>query len=147
MSANAREWIVILSFLLFAVIVTAFEIIWLNRKGWADVGKSVIFTIFTNLLGYSVGLIVLFVVFGVTLALAWDGSITKFPLGDYGIGTFLILGVLFTPILLMLCKRLFLLILKMQSGTPAWLFSLVSSVLSFIISLGVPIVVAYLLFR
>lgn len=147
MSANAREWLVILSFFLLAFIVTVLEIMWLKRKGWADVGKSVIFTIFTNLIGYSVGFIVLFVVFGVTLALAWDGSIKKFPLGDYGIGTFLILGVLFTPMLLMLCKRLFLLILKMQSGISAWLFSFVSSVLSFIISLGVPIVVAYLLFR
>jgi hypothetical protein len=46
----------------------------------------------------------------------------------------------------MLCKRLFLTLLKIQTGRAAWLFSLVSALAMLVISHGVPLFAAFLLF-
>jgi hypothetical protein len=146
-AAMTKEWIVFFSFFLFVVGFTVVEAVWLNNKGWARFGRSFGFSALTNFIGYAVGFFVLFVVFGVILAMAWDGSLKNFPLGDFGIWAVLILGALFTPALLTICKRAFLSILKIQNGKPAWLYSVASSLLGLTISLGVPILLGYFLLR
>jgi hypothetical protein len=146
-SANLSEWLVLLSFLLLIAAVTVAEAAWLNRRGWASFGRSLGFSVLTNLIGFSVGCFVLFVIFAVVLMLAWDGSLQKVPGKDYTVTMALGLGVLFIPALLTVCKRVFLLILKIQTVKSAWLYSLMSSVLSLVVSIGIPILLGYFLFR
>ncbi|HEX8370471.1 MAG TPA: hypothetical protein VF604_18135 [Pyrinomonadaceae bacterium] len=145
MSGVAKEWAVVLIFLVAVAGLTLLEAFWINRKGWTGFGRSLAFSVSTNFIGFAVGFFVMFVVFGVVLAMAWDGSIEKFPLKDYGIGAFLVCGVLFFPLFLMLCKRLFLKLFKIQTGKTAWLFSLAAALAIFIISQGLPALAAYLL--
>ena len=145
MSATAKEWMIVWSFILFIIGFTVGEAVWVNRKGWAGFGKSLLFSVLTNLIGYVVGFFVLFVIVFVLLAMAWGGSIENFPMKDYGLVATLILGVLFTPMLLTVCKRVFLSLLKMQTGRRAWLYAVASSVLSLTVSLGASISLGYIL--
>lgn len=146
MSGAAKEWTVVLIFLCAVFGLTIFEAFLINRKGWAGFGRALGFSVLTNFIGFAVGFFVMFVVFGVVLAMAWDGSLERFPLHDYGVGAFLGFGVLFFPLFLMLCKRLFLKLFKIQNGRAAWLFSLGAALSIFIISLGLPVFAGYLLF-
>jgi hypothetical protein len=59
----------------------------------------------------------------------------------------LIFGFLITPALLILCKRIFLGVLKMQTGKSAWLYALASSVVVLVVALGVPGVIGYFIFQ
>lgn len=145
MSGAFREWTPVLIFLVAAVGLTIFEAFWINRQGWAGFGRALGFSAATNFIGFAVGYFVIFVVFGVVFAMAWDGSLEKFPLEDYGIVAFLGFGVLFFPVFLLLCKRLFLKLLKIQTGKKAWLFSLASAPAICVISHGLPVFAAYLL--
>lgn len=145
MSGTAREWIIIWIFLLCIVGLTIFEAILINRKGWADFGKSLAFSALTNLLGFTVGFFVLFVVLAVIMAMAWDGSLERFPLHDYGIGATLGFGFLFFPLFMLLCKRLFLKVFNIRTGKSAWLFSTASAFAICIISYGLPVCAVYLL--
>ena len=147
MSAITKEWVIVLSFFLIFVGYTVVEAVWVNRKGWAGFGKSLVFAVLTNFIGYAVGFFVLFVIFGVILAMAWDGSIDKFPMKDYGLVAAMSFAVLFTPALLTVGKRLFLSLLKMQTGKSAWLYAVASSLLSLTLSVGVPIFLGYVLSR
>jgi hypothetical protein len=147
MSGITKEWIVFLSFFLFVAGYTFAEAFWLNRKGRASFATSLGFSMLTNFIGFTVGFFVFFVIFGVVLAMAWDGSIKNFPLHDYGLAIAIGLGLLFTPALLTVCKRIFLKILKIQSGKSAWLYSLASSVVGLTASLGAPILLGYLFSR
>jgi hypothetical protein len=145
MSGVAKEWAVVLFFLFAVVGLTILEAFLISRKGWAGFGKSLAFSVLTNLIGFTGGFIVLFVVLAFFMAMAWDGSIKRFPLHDYGIWTVLIAAVLFFPLFLLLWKRLFLRIFSIQAGKTAWLFSTASSFAIFIISYGLPICAVYLL--
>jgi hypothetical protein len=145
MSGVTREWAVVLIFFVAVFGVTILEAFLISRNGWAGFGRALAFSVVTNLIGFAVGTFVIFVVVGVVMAMAWDGSIQKFPSGDFGIGAFLVFGILFFPAFLMLCKRLFLKLFKIQTGKTAWLFSLAGAVLIFIISQGLPALAAYLL--
>ena len=143
------DWIVLwMFFLLFAGFMIV-EAVWLSRKGWAGFGKSLGFSVLTNIIGFSIGFFVFVVIGMIVFAMTYNGlHYVEFPLGgEYGQNAILILAALFTPLLLTLCKRLFLLILKMQKGKSAWLYSVVSSILILAISLGVPILIGYLLYR
>ena len=55
------------------------------------------------------------------------------------------IAIIFPPIFLILSKRLFLLIFKIQSGKAAWIYSLVSSILIILVVLVPPPLVFYLL--
>lgn len=146
MSSTAREWLVVLIFLLFAFGLTFAEAFWLYKKNWANFGKSLAFAIAGNVTGFFVGLFVMFIVFGVILALAWDGSLEKIPFGDAGIIAAIVFGVLFFPVFLAFCKRLLLMLLKIQTGQAAWIFSFASAFLIVLLALGVPILVGYFIF-
>ncbi len=143
MSIVTKEWIAVLIFVLCFLGYSVGEAVWLKRKGWASLGRSLAFAAATNFFGYAIGFFVLFVVFGVVLAMAWDGSLNQFPLNDYGIAVVLILAVLFVPVLLALSKRLLLKLFKLQTGKSAWLFSILSAILILIFSIGLPILFLY----
>lgn len=150
MSANLFQWIIILAFFLLVSGFMFAEAFWLGRKGWASFGKSFGFSALTNFIGFSVGLFVFFLVIGLFLMFSLDGTTQRAfdsPIGGPVGISILIFATLLTPLLLILCKRILLSILKMQAGKPAWAFALVSSVLIFAVSLGVPILLGYLLYR
>jgi len=147
MSSAGLEWLIVFVFLLFVFGLTFAEALWLSKKNWAAFGKSLVFAVTTNVFGFSVGFFALFVVFLVIFMLVWDGAIKNYKYGDAGIIAALAFGALFFPLFLALCKRLFLRILKIQTGRAAWIFSFVSSVLLVVLSLGVPCLAGFLLFR
>ena len=146
MSGQTKEWLVFFGFLFLAVALTFAETIWLNRKGWTNFGKAFAFAVATNVFGFFVGFFVMFVVFGMILAMAWDGSLEKIPFGDAGLIAAIVFGVLFFPIFLALCKRLLLKILKIQTGKSAWIFSFLSSFSIVLFALGIPVLFIYLMF-
>jgi len=145
MSSVALEWLIVLLFFLFVFGLTFGEAIWLNKKGWTNFGKAFAFTVTTNVIGFFAGFFVMFVVIGGMLMFSLDGSLQNNPLGDAGILVLVLFAILFFPVFLALCKRLFLKILKIQTGKP-WTFSFASSFLMAFLSLGVPILVGYFIF-
>ena len=147
---NLLQWLVILAFFLLVVGFMFAEAFWISKKGWASFGKGFAFSALSNFIGFAVGLFIFFVVMAVFMMLALDGTTDRIFNSKIGGPTAiaaLIFGFLITPILLMICKRIFLAILKMQTGKSAWFYSFASSVLIFIISLGVPGAFGYFIFR
>lgn len=147
MSSITKEEIIFFSFFVLVAGVTVCEAVWLKRAGRSSFGNALGFSVLTNFLGFAVGFFVLFVIVGVMMAMAWDGSIYNFPLKDYGIATTLGFAFLFTPAWLTLCKRFFSSILKIQTGKSAWLYAIASSVLTLTVSVGAPILLGWLLWR
>ena len=150
MSANLLEWLVILAFFLLVVGFNFAEAVWLSKKGWASFRKSFVFSVLSNFIGFTVGLVVFFVIMGTFMMFSLDGTTQR--IFDSSIGgpvaiAILIFATLFTPILMIICKRILLAVLKMQRGKPAWIYALASSVLIIVVSLGVPILLGYFTFR
>lgn len=145
MSSVALEWLIVLLFFLFVFGLTFGEARWLHKKGWTNFAKAFAFAVTTNVIGFFGGFFVMFVAIGGMLMFSLDGSLQNNPLGDAGIISALVFAVLFFPVFLALCKRLFLRILKIQTGKSAWVFSFVSSFLLALLALGVPALVGYLI--
>ncbi len=144
MSSTVKEWIVVLVFLLSPILFSMGEAFWLSKKGWTSFIKALIFALLTNITGLVIGYTVLFIVLSTTLLLAWDGSIGKFK--DSQIGAVLVLAVLFIPFLLLLFKRGLLALLKMSSGKSAWVYSVLTAILLLLISMGLPVLIGFILF-
>ncbi len=150
MSGNLAEWIVIWAFLLIVIGVMFAEAFWLYKKGWASFAKSFVFSASSNFIGFAIGLFVFFVVMGIFLMFSLDGTtqrIFESLAGSAAAIGVMIFATLLTPILLIICKRVLLSLLKMQTGKTAWFYALASSVFILIVSLGVPFLTGYLLFR
>ncbi len=142
---NLLEWSVILAFFLLVVGAMFAEAFWISKKGWTNFGKGFAFAALSNFIGLAVGLFVFFVVFMVFIMLTFDGSLQNMsPALFFGLAVF---GVFGTPALLIICKRILLSMLKIQTGSAAWLYALVSSVLIVVVSLGVPVLLGYFIFR
>lgn len=104
----------------------------------------------SNFIGFAVGLLIFFVVMSVFLMLSLDGTTDRIfnsKIGGPAAIAALIFGFLITPALLIICKRIFLAVLKIQTGKAAWLYALASSILILIVSLGVPTLFGYFIFR
>lgn len=146
---NLLQWLVVLAFFLLVIGFMFAEASWIKRKGWASFGKGFTFSALSNFIGFAVGLFIFFVVTGIFLMLTLDGTTQRIfdsKIGGTTAIAALIFGFLITPALLIICKRIFLSILKMQKGKAAWLYALASSVLIFVVSLGVPSVLGYFIF-
>ncbi len=150
MSANLLEWLVILAFFLLVVGFMFAEAVWLSKKSWASFGRSFIFSALTNFIGFAVGLFVFFIVMGIFLMFSLDGTtdrVFESSVGGVAAIAILIFATFLTPILLIICKRILLSLLKMQTGKTAWIYALVSSILIVVVSLGVPVLLGYFTFR
>lgn len=150
MSGNLAEWIIILAFLFIVAGGMFAEAFWIRGKGWASFGKAFVFSALSNFIGFTVGLFVFFVVMAIFMMLSLDG--TTQHIFDSKVGgpvaiAILVIACILTPVLLIVCKRIFLAVLKIQTGKTAWVYALASSILIFIGALGVPIVIGYILFR
>jgi hypothetical protein len=144
MSGNTKEWIAVILFVVCFVLFTVGEGMWIGWRKWASYGKAVAFSLATNLFGFFVGLLVSIVILSVILAIAWDGSIDQIPGRDATLWVTMIAGILITPILLLLSKRILLWFLKMQTGLAAWIFSFVASIFVFLLTMGLPAAFLYL---
>lgn len=153
MSSVAKEYLVILLYFVLLIGDGVFEAAWLRRKGWASWPLALTFAWLTNLVGWCIGFFVLFVTVGVTLALAWDGSMQRLPFKGNEAVVVLILVVLFLPALLTLLKRILLGLMKIPpmdaglAGKRRWLFSLLASLIFWLAPLAVTILLTKLFFR
>lgn len=149
MSANLLQWLVIAAFFLIVLGFLFAEAFWINKNGWASFGKAFVFSALSNFIGFAVGSFVFFVVMGIFMMLTLDGTTQRAfdsKIGGPIMILILIFATVFTPLLLIIGKRVFLGVLKIQTGKPAWLYALVSSVLIFIVSIGIPGVFGYFVF-
>ena len=150
MSGNLAEWIIIWAFLFIVLALLFAEAFWLYRKGWASFGRSFVFSALSNLIGFGVGLFVFFIVMVLFMMFSLDGTTQRIfdsRTGGPAAIAILIVATLLTPFLLIICKRVLLAVLKMRSGKAAWLYALLSSILILIVSLGVPVLIGYVLYR
>jgi hypothetical protein len=139
------EWIALLLLLLLFVCAVLVEIRWLVRNGWATSGRATAFVLVTDLLGFAFGtfivLTVFFVMFMMVMGPAGQGS--NVPESAYIAN--LIVAIILPPLVLILFKRLFLWVFKIQSGKPAWLYSIAASLAVLAVTLLPPPIVYYLL--
>ena len=144
MSGVTVEWIAMLLFLvLFAAAVVA-EIFWLIKKQWASAGKAVAFVLATDLISFTVGSIIVFVIFFVLIMMTFGpaGRGSTAPESAYVVVS--LIGLIFPPILLILSKRLFLWILKIKTGKAAWIYTIVTSLLLLVVVLIPPPLLLYI---
>jgi hypothetical protein len=141
-----REYLVILFYWVLLIVDGVAEALWLSKKKGLGIVKTLAFSLITNLIGYLIGFSVLFVSVGVTLALAWDGTMGRLPFKGNEAAVLLVLVVLFLPTLLLLIKRVGLLFFK-TANRSAWLFSLVSSLIFWIVPLAITVGIVWLLSR
>lgn len=142
MSANAIQWIVVLVYFLLFWGFTVGEARWLKTQGWAPFQKSFAFAIASNLFGFFAGSSIVFVIILGLFMLTYEPI--KNPAGNemiMWVGVALVFII--PPLLLTLVKRLLLKLFKMESGHPAWVFSMVSSVLIVFGSVIVPSAMLY----
>ncbi|HEV7396547.1 MAG TPA: hypothetical protein VGN86_08570 [Pyrinomonadaceae bacterium] len=153
MSSVAKEYLVVLLYFVLLIGEGVFEAAWLRRKGWASWPLALTFSWLTNLVGWCIGFFVFFVTVGVTLALAWDGSMQRLPFKGNEAGVVLVLVVLFLPALLLLLKRVLLGLMRIPpvdtefAEKRRWLVSLVASLVFWLAPLGVTILLTKLFFR
>jgi hypothetical protein len=138
MSGTTVEWIAMLMlFILLAGVIIA-EVQWLVRKGWATSGRAIGYVMATDLLGFGIGGFIAFVIFGVLIMMTFGPAGRGSTAPEAAYWAVSAIAIIVPPITLFILKRLFLLIFKIKSGTPAWIYSLVSSVLIILIVLVPP---------
>lgn len=147
MSSTNKEWLVILLYFVLLIIEGVCEAAWLHRKSWASWPRALLFSWLTNLIGWCIGFSVVFVIVGVILALAWDGSMERLPFKGNEAGVALVLVGLFLPTLLILIKRAFLALLKIQRGRSAWRFAVITSLIVWLLPVSVTALLAKLFWR
>jgi hypothetical protein len=147
---NLLQWLVILAFFLLVVGAMFAEAFWISKKGWASFGKGFVFSALSNFIGFAVGLFIFFIIMAAFLMFSLDGTTDRIfssKIGGPAAIAVLIFAFLITPLLLIICKRIFLGVLKIQTGKSAWFYAMLSSVLIVVVSLGVPILLGYFIFR
>jgi len=149
MSGIGAEYIVLLAFLALFAGFTAAETLWLGRNGWGGHGKGVALSIISNVIGLFAGFVIFFIVTFAVLATAFNGiSYTKFTSAEENTRlAIVIFSALFTPVLLIILKRLGLLVFGMKKGGAAWIFSIISTILFIVITIALPVAIGYFLFR
>ena len=145
---NLLQWLVILAFFLIVIGAMFAEAFWISKKGWTNFGRAFVFSALSNFIGFCVSFAVVFLCIIALLPLMFDNTVANsFETHSVAIITVGIFAVLFTPVFLTICKRIFLAVLKIQTGKAAWFYALVSSVLIIVVSLGVPTLLGYFIFR
>lgn len=146
MSANAIEWTGVILFFLIFWLFTFGEAAWLSKRGWATFGKSLAFSITTNLSGLIIGTIAVFLILLFMLMLTFEPKGGR-SATEAMMWVGLILLFIFPPIFLMLTKRLCLRFFQMGKDRPAWTFSAMSSFLTVFVSAGLPSLLLYFMVR
>ena len=145
MTAVTKEWLIVIAFFVGFFAFTATETWWVNRHTTHGAGRAFTFAFATNIFTACVGFFVSFVVFGVIMALAWDGSLTSVPAGDFTIWIAVAVGALAPVLILFFTKRLMIKLLKLSDLAKPWAYSAVASILFFLSIFILPFAVGYLL--
>jgi len=143
MTSNTIEWITVALFFVGFFAFTIGEMVWLSRNDASRRGRFFAFAFASNIFSVSIGFFVSFVIFGVLLALAWDGSLQKMPAGDAGIWAIVAIAGIFPILLLTLAKRLLIRFLKLTDVPQPWLYSFVASIAFFVVVLSLPVLFIY----
>ena len=128
MSSDLVQWIAILIFFLLFWGFTFGEAFWLKQRQWASFQRSLAFSVTSNLFGFFVGSGVVLALIMFLFMLTYE-KLKNPNLNEAVMWCWSGLFSLFRRSLLLLIKRISLKIFKMETGRPAWLFSLISSLL------------------
>lgn len=139
MSTITSEWLAVGLFFLCFLVYSAIESGWLNKVNSVPFGKAFAFSFVTNTVSITFGFFVSFAIFGVLLALAWDGTLEKMSGNDWRIWSAALTGAFFPLIVLILAKRLGLKLFRMQTVRPPWVFAAAASIFFLIFVTAVPI--------
>jgi hypothetical protein len=137
MSSVAKEWAVVIVFLLAVPIAALLEAGWVSRNASFSMIRSLLFSFSTDLVATVFGFFVTFIIFGVILAMAWDGSLQNVPARDVSIWVAIVLALAFPLVLLIIAKRLGRAAFHLPLNRP-WIFSIIASVLFYFTVLGLP---------
>lgn len=145
-SGNLLEWLVVLLFVAAGFVVTVGEIVWLYRNRWAEIARSICYTIVSNAVGFIVGGGIILVIMLLLLMLVFETAERKNAWGGEATMWILVVGMFSVyPILLFLSKRLFLAAFRIRNGKQAWLFSLLSTLAVIFIGIALPSIVTYII--
>ncbi len=134
--------------LLFLVLVACavlFEIRWLVSNGWTESGRASAFVVVTDIIGLLLGTFIVLTVFIVMFMMVMGPAGTGSNVPDAVYFANALVAIIVPPVLLMLCKRVFLSVFKIKAGKPAWIYSLVASLSILAVTLIPPPVIFYLL--
>ncbi|MBK9153914.1 MAG: hypothetical protein IPM25_06800 [Chloracidobacterium sp.] len=143
MSANTLEWLVVAIFFACFFAYTFLETGWLNKKNGIPFGRALAFSFATNILCISVGFFISFIIFGVLLALAWDGTLGQVDGNDWRIWAASLTGAFAPLLLLIVAKRVGLRLIGPNDLGLPWLYSAASSVIFLLFVVSVPVLFAY----
>lgn len=143
MSANTLEWLVVAIFFACFFAYTFLETGWLNKKNGIPFGRALAFSFATNILCISVGFFISFIIFGVLLALAWDGTLGQVDGNDWRIWAASLTGPFAPLLLLIVAKRVGLRFIGPNDLGLPWLYSAASSVIFLLFVVSVPVLFAY----
>lgn len=144
MSENAAQWLVVLFFVVVFAGVMIAETIWLVRSGWTTAGRAAVFVLSTNFFSFGISSIFLMtlVLAGFMMVMGPSGQGGNAP--DAAYWALLGLMIIVPPVVLFLAKRSMLALLKIRSGSSAWLYSLVSSLVTLIATIVPPALLVYI---
>jgi hypothetical protein len=143
MSKVPIDWIAFFLFVVLFVGVIIAEIQWLIRKGWASSGRAVGYVMVTDLVGIGIGSFVVLVIFFIMFMMVMGPAGRGGTAPEYAYWVTTAIAIIFPPIILVILKRLFLLIFKIKTGKPAWIYSIVSSILMILVVLVPPPVIYF----
>jgi hypothetical protein len=145
MSGITKEWIVFASFFILLIVAVIGEIMWLVRSGWTMSGTAVGFVLVTDVIcaviGTVLGTVIATLMFMIVMGPAGKGSDGGEPwlvAGTVGLA-------LLPALLLFFVKRGFLALFKIRGGKQAWSFSAAATLMTLILALVPPGLLAYFL--
>ena len=144
MSGDAKTITAAMILVLCYLSLNIVEVFWLRAKQWGTTGTAAGFAIVTNFVGFGIGLFISFFVFGVMLAASWDPGHNPFKDNEIVMTVLVIIGTLIPPLFLLLSKRIMLGLLKMRAGWLAWIYSLVTAVLIYVLTVAPAVLFLYL---
>jgi hypothetical protein len=144
--ADTIQWLAVIIFFLIFWGFTFGEAAWLKKRGWAEFGRALSFTVSSNLLGFFIGWFAVFVIMLILLMLTYE-PVKNAAANELIMGVGVALVFIFPPIFLMLVKRLLLKLFKMDTGRRVWGFSALSSILIVFASVAVPAGFLYIVLK
>ncbi|MBV9217298.1 MAG: hypothetical protein JO053_14105, partial [Acidobacteria bacterium] len=138
------EWAAVFLFFLLLAVTVVGEIVWLKRRGWAAAGKAAGFVLLTDILSMIVGSVVagaaFFGMFMMVMGPSGQGGNSP----EWAYWIVLAIAVIVPAFFLFLTKRAGLAVFSIKSGSAAWSYSLVSTLLIMFLVLVPPPVLFYL---
>ncbi len=128
MAGTIIPWIAFFLFLILFTVSIIAEVRWLIRKGWTTSGRATGFVFTTDLLGFVIGGVIVFVAFFGMFMMVMGPSGRGSTVPESAYLAVSAVGLVIPLIIFLLIKRIFLHIFKMQTGKDAWLYSVVSTI-------------------